>query len=305
MKKIILHLLLFLGSYTALNAQQDAQYTQYQFNTLVLNPAYAGSRGTWSATAFYRNQWMEIEGAPTSIAVSVHAPVKNRVGLGLTLESDKIGPIENYRVSANYAYQIPLETGRLAMGIKASLNSYNALYSTSQTVTQGDIAFQQDIKSLLPNFGAGIYYFTSNFVIGVAVPRLLENKINTTDESNLTKITALNRHYYATIGRIFSLSEQIKLKPTVLVKYAVNAPIVADIGASILLKDALGLGLSYRTQASWNFSLLYQLKNGWRIGYAYDYAITEINQFSGASHEFMLGIEVPKQKSVIVTPRYF
>lgn len=305
MKKIILHLLIFTSICITLNAQQDAQYTQYQFNTLVLNPAYAGSRGTISATAFYRNQWMNIEGAPNSMAASIHAPIKNRVGIGLTLESDKIGPIENYVISANYAYQIPLEIGRLAMGIKASLTSYNALYSTSQTVTQGDIAFQQDIKSLLPNFGAGIYYFTDNFVMGVAVPRLLENKITSTGENNITKITALNRHYYATIGSVLALSEQIKFKPTVLVKYVPNTPLVADIGANILLKDAFGVGVSYRTQTSWNFSLLYQLKNGWRIGYAYDYAITDINQFSGASHEFMLGIEVPKQKSVIVTPRYF
>lgn len=302
MKKIAL--LLFLIT-TSLTAQQDSQYTQYQYNTLVLNPAYAGSRDAWSGTLFYRSQWMEIEGAPTNIGVSLHAPFKERVGLGATLETDEIGPIQTYNVSANYAYQIPVAKGKLSFGLKASLMSYNANYSKTQTVTQGDEAFQDDVNLWLPNFGAGIYYFSENFVIGLAAPRLLESKLTNNQSNGVQKASSLERHYYATAGAIFSITPQLKFKPMMLAKYIADNPLSADIGANLLLKDAFGIGVSYRTNNSWNFNVLYQLKNGWRIAYAYDYATTAINQFSTGSHELMLGIDVPKEKTNVITPRYF
>lgn len=304
MKKLIILVALLIG-FSDLSAQQEAMYTQYMFNGVLLNPAYAGSRGGLSATAFYRNQWTGFEGAPTTFSVAAHSPFKKRVGLGISFEGDAYGPISTYNMALNYAYHIPLSTGSLSIGLRGSFMNFNADYSEAKIVDGTDNAFEEDVNRWMPNFGAGLYYHSQRLVIGVGIPKLLENKINK-DGSNesISKLSSLERHYYATIGMIFPLAETIHLRPSALLRYNANAPLSFEVGANLIYKDAFWIGASYRTNSSVNFNLMYQINDKVRLGYAYDLGINEINQYSSGSHEIMLGYDLRRAQDVI-SPRYF
>lgn len=285
-------------------AQQDAMYTQYFFNHLLINPAYSGSRDGVSATAFYRNQWTGFEGAPQTFSASVHTPAFNRVGLGLTFEGDLIGPLNNYQASLNYAYHIPLKRGKLSAGLRASVTSYNANFMDAETIEQNDPSFQENVNRWLPNFGAGIYYYNNRFVIGVGIPRLLSNRLNEDDEVEIGKASKLERHYYATAGIVFDLNPSFKLRPSFLIKYLYNAPLEADLGVNLIYRDRLWIGAAYRTGASWNANVSYQINKNLKIGYAFDFTTTTINQYSSGTHEIMLGFDI-NDKSRVISPRYF
>ena len=283
--------------------QQQAMYTQYMFNGLAINPAYAGSQESLSLTALARKQWAGFGGAPSTQTFSAHGPLRNeKVGLGLLLARDQIGETEQYGAYAVYAYRIQMERGTLSAGLQAGFNSYQANFSDVFVPDDGDEAFTQDkFQSFLPNFGAGLYYSTQRFYAGFSLPLLLTNDYPGSEG----KLAHQYRHWFLTTGYVFDLSSDLKLKPNVLVKAVEGAPLEVDVNANLLIKEILWVGLSYRSFADISGLLEVQMTPQFRVGYAYDYALTDISRVSTGSHEIMLNYRFIRKDKKMLTPRYF
>ncbi|MBK8443019.1 MAG: type IX secretion system membrane protein PorP/SprF [Sphingobacteriales bacterium] len=295
-------------------AQQDALFTQYMFNGSSYNPAYAGSRECLSGTAFYRDQWVGIEGAPKTVSISAHSPLgtKRKTALGVTIENDRIGVINQNRLFADYAYRIPLANGMLSLGIKGGATWYNANYADVSTIDPDINVYGENISRVLPNFGTGVYYYGQRFFAGLAVPRLLNNSIDDNGDTHLSKSSREERHYYLSGGYVQPISSVLLFKPTFLIKYAENAPMESDINLNFLIKSRFWLGASLRNNVSdkfaavsYNINMMLQATPQIRVGYAYDISGNELRRYSSGSHELMLGYDLVKMEDKIVTPRYF
>ena len=313
MKKILTLLVCFLGSYTAF-AQQDAQYTQYMFNPLSYNPAYAGSRGGLSLMGLYRYQWAGIEGAPRNINIGVHSPLATNMAAGLYLENDVIGIHNSFNLYGSYAYHIPIANdSKLSLGLQAGIQNYTADWSkidpndiddpTDPSISDnGQLGMQ---KKLSPNFGLGAYYYADKYFVGVSVPHLLKGTLD-----NLQQLSQREQHYFVSGAYVFSLTEQLDLKPTVLLKAANHSPLEADINLSLLVNKAIWIGAGYQTTDGMAFNAAYQFKNGLRIGYAYDLTLSKLANYSSGSHEIMLGWDLKRTNNDskdenLLSPRFF
>ena len=284
-------------------AQQEVMFTQYMFNGLALNPAYAGSHDVVSATAIGRQQWVGLEGAPSTQTFSIHSPIKSdRVGIGLLLLHDKIGVTNQYNATLSYAYRIPLKHGKLAMGLQAGMSSYQANYG--ETGIDNDVAFNRGTISVWqPNFGAGLYYYNDRFYAGFSVPQLLERAYDTYPNSSNQ---GLVRHYFLNAGYVFDLNQDLKLKPNALVKVVEGAPVQVDLNANLLIMEVLWVGLSWRSFDSVDGLLQLQLTDRLQLGYSYDFATTrEIRSVNGGSHELSLNYRFTIGHKKSVSPRYF
>ena len=301
----------------SVRAQQDKMFSQYMFNMMALNPAYAGSRDVLSMTALYRAQWVGIEGAPQTATFTADMPLKNeRIGIGLQLSNDKIGLINQTGAYLSYAFRIKLgERSTLALGLQGGALSYKANYSEAILSPGGipDPAFSQNFSKILPNFGTGIYISNDRGYIGLSVPYLLKNRIS--DYETATSRATLRRHAYGTAGFVIGLSPTIKIKPSFLVKYAEGAPLGVDGNVNIWFNDRIALGASLRKNQfySWNNDsndalvgmVELQVSDQLRLGYAYDRTLNNLKAYGPNSHEFMLRYEFGFGKSKILTPRYF
>lgn len=281
--------------------QQQPMYSQYMFNGMVLNPAYAGSQESLSLTAISRHQWIGIDGAPSTQTFTAHAPIRNeRVGLGLMIMRDKIAVTNHLSAHAAYAYKIKFKKGILSAGLQASFSQYTINYS--ELHIDDDIAFQQDdISRILPNFGAGLYYNTSKFYAGFSVPILMNRKVEDADGS-----IEMIRHYYLTSGYVVTLSPDLKLKPNFLLKTSKGAPLSFDINANLLIREVVWVGVSYRSVNSCGVLLELQATDQFRLGYAYDFALSpQVKDLNTGSHEFMLRYDFTFSKNRFYSPRYF
>lgn len=284
-------------------SQQQPMYSQYMFNGMALNPAYAGSHESLSLTAISRHQWVGIDGAPSTQTFTAHAPVKNeRVGLGVMLMRDKIGVTNHLSSNFAYAYKIPLRKGVLSAGLQASFNQYKINYS--ELHIENDIAFgQDDVSRILLNFGTGLYYSTSKFYAGFSVPQLMKSRI---EDAEAGAAIALTRHYFFTSGYVFTLSPDLKLKPNVLLKATEGAPLSADFNANLLVREVVWVGLSYRSFNSCGALLELQATDQFRFGYAYDFLLaSQVKGWNTGSHEFMLSYNFTFSKNRFHSPRYF
>jgi type IX secretion system PorP/SprF family membrane protein len=315
MRKLILILVVTL-SYVSTYAQQDPQYTMYMFNQLAINPGYAGSRECLSATAHYRNQWVGIDGSPKTLSFGIHSPLNNEhVGLGFQVVNDKLGVSNTTNISGSYAYRIQVSPkGKLALGIQASVTNYtNKL--TDAITTAADPTFKGNTNLLLPNFGAGLYYSTPKAYIGATIPHLINNNLQDKNATALGANTARQfRHLFITAGLVTKVSEAVKFKPSILMKYAPNSPIETDINASFLFHDALWLGATWRSDVSVlrdkltesvDFIAMYEINNNLRIGMAYDLTISKLNTYTNGSYELLLGYDFNRKMDKMLTPRYF
>lgn len=287
-------------------AQQDPMYSMYMFNGLVVNPAYAGSRERASIVALYRHQWTGLEGAPKTAVISGHAPLLNdNIGIGLTLVSDNISIFNTLTLIGSYAYRIPIKHhGKLSIGLQASITNYRAKWSDLTLQDNNDETFNSAKKNVIsPNFGAGIYYYSDKFYVGVGIPHFLNSSLSQSFKVEGTDLTARAwKHYFYTIGAIFKISENVKFKPSLLFKQVKNAPFQADINAAFLLKEALWLGASYRTGDAVSLMVEYNFAKHLRVGYAYDITLSELNNYSSGTHEIMIGYEFGK-KDTYLSPR--
>lgn len=306
MKKIKLALVLFAASLSNAFAQQDALFSQYMFNMMLINPAYTGSRDIISLNAMYRKQWVNVPGAPETMTFSTDAPFRNEtMGGGLVVYNDKIGVTTNTGFYANYAYRVRLSNNStLAMGASLGLNNYNANFTKVMADENGELndkAFASNINKVLPNIGAGLYYSNDKFYLGLSLPHVLNNKLD--KDQGLT--ARQYRHAYLMAGYVFTLNHHFKLKPSTLIKDVYGAPIQVDLNANLWMYDKFAVGLSYRSLAAPVFIAEIQLLHQLRFGYAFDYTHNRIRNYNNGTHEIMLRYELGYDRSRMITPRYF
>jgi type IX secretion system PorP/SprF family membrane protein len=285
-------------------AQQDAQFTQYMYNTININPAYAGSRGAMSIFGLYRTQWVGLDGAPKTAAVSMHTPInETNLGVGLSFVNDEIGPTVENAISVDVSYTVPVsEVTKLSFGIKGTGNFFNLDNTKLDPVNQADPSLQT-VKSFKPNIGAGVYLHSNKFYVGLSVPNFIENK-NKFDANNVAVYTeALN--YYLIGGYVFDLSPNLKFKPAVLTKVVVGAPLQIDGSANFMLYDKFVLGAAYRWDAAFSALAGFQVTDGLYIGYAYDHETTKLRKYNSGSHEVFLRFELFSNYNKIISPRFF
>lgn len=303
-KLYILFVLLCLNAITS-NAQQDPMFTQYMFNTLAVNPGYAGSRGALNVTGLYRNQWVGIDGAPTTQTFFAHTPfLSKNMAVGISVVNDKIGPINQTMMYGDYSYTIKVtESSKLAFGLKAGVNIIRGNLSSIDLTEQNDQSFATNIDyKPLPNFGFGMYYHSDRWYLGLSTPKLLENKIESTVD--YTKLSE-KRHYFLIAGYVVDVSENIKFKPTALTKVTIGAPVSIDLTATFLFKEKLWLGVGHRINDSFSALMELQLNDQLRVGYAYDYTISKLSHYNFGTHEIMLSYDFIYRKDKILSPRYF
>ncbi len=288
----------------ALLAQQESLYSQYMFNSLPLNPAYAGSHEYLSATVIARKQWLKIDGAPSTQTLSAHAPVyKSKMGLGITAVNDKIGVTSNTGLYGAYAYRIKFKTSVLSLGLQVGFTNYVSRFSDLEVRTENDPAFEHDdVRFFLPNFGGGVYYYTRKFYAGFSVPHILDHLGSAT---NVAFNARQKQHFFVTGGFVVDLSTQLKLKPSILIRAVGGAPVQADLNTTFMINDVLWLGVSYRTSTSLNFIVQAMLTDQLSIGYAYDAALNKLRTVNSASHEVMLNYRFVYFRKNVIAPRYF
>ncbi len=290
-RKIILVLLGLLLWITDFYAQQDAQYTQYMYNMNVINPAYAGSRGTLSLGLLARSQWTNVNGGPKTMTFDAHAPVGKKVGMGLSVIADEIGPAKEQNIYADFSYTLTTsQEGRLAFGLKAGVTLLNVNLLDvvlPQTATGDDPLFDENINDAFPNIGAGVYYYNDKWYAGFSVPNLLKSEH--LDKENINTKASEEIHYFLTTGYVFDLSSTLKFKPSIMVKGVSGAPLSFDVNANFLMYDRFEVGASYRWQDAVSMLFNFGVTRSFRVGYAYDYTISEFsNSNTGGSHELIL-----------------
>lgn len=288
-------------------AQQDAMYSQYMFNALAVNPAYAGSRNVISATALHRNQWVGIKGAPKTTIFTIDAPSDNKkLGFGLELYNDKLGITNATGLVLSSAYRIRMEKGTLSFGLQGSVENFRADYnsvSLDENVNLPDPAFDQNVNTLHFNFGTGIYYNSDKFYFGISVPKLYPNRLSPNISNN--DVSKSEMHLFVTTGFLFDLNQDFKLRPSFLLKAVKGAPLEGDVNATLWIKDIVGIGGQYRTNADVSGSLEIQISQQIRVGYAYDMSTTNLSSYNRGSHEIMLRYEFGFDKDKTISPRYF
>lgn len=279
-----------------LKAQQEPMYSQYMFNMLHINPAYAGSRATDNITLLYRNQWVGLAGAPRTGAFSWDRRADDsNVGYGLEVYSDKLGIETTTGLQAFYSYHLPFENSYLSLGLSGGFLNYKVAYSEAVTNTGGDPVYQTDINSWLPTAGFGMVYVTPVWYVGFSIPALLNTKVSAKGTVTSSGFGA-NNHYFLTGGYDFVLDENMKLKPSVMIKAVKGSPVQYDINTMWWFKDKLGLGLSYRHADAVVGLLEVQITPKLRLGYSYDYTISDFRTYNQGTHELMLRWEIPNSK---------
>ncbi|KRO67895.1 MAG: hypothetical protein ABR84_04025 [Cryomorphaceae bacterium BACL21 MAG-121220-bin10] len=300
MKKLAIVILLV--SMTA-SAQQDPQYTQYMYNMNVVNPAYAGLKENLSVTTLYRKQWSGLEGAPTTFTLSGHAPVGDKVGLGLSAVKDELGPVNETNVFVDFSYTLELgESTKLALGLKAGGTFHDIGLATLDLQDLNDPFFSQDISGATPNVGAGAFLYGDNYYFGLSVPNML-NSVHL-DENGMQYGSEVS-HYFVTAGYVFQVSDDVKLKPSTLLKSAFGAPLSMDLNLNALFFEKFEVGTSYRTEDSFSGLIGFQVAPYLRIGYAYDHIVSELSAVAPASHEVVITFDLRSNPKTLRSPRYF
>lgn len=299
-------LLLLLLSNNNLFAQQDAQFTQYMFNPLVLNPAYAGSREGISGNMLYRDQWTAFEGAPVTQTFGIHAPLRNnKVGLGFHVINDQIGPVGTTGINGSYAYRLKMGKGKLALGLRAGIFNYRFDWNKVEYKDKTDIfSGVLPTRRFMPTFDFGTYYYTSKLYFGVAVSHLDQATYAKTVTDGNYKIK-LASHFVATAGYAVVINKKVTLKPSVVVKTLTNQIPTVDFNAAILLDEKLWLGVGVRSTNSAMIIAEYNLSRNFRFGYSYDMSINEMQSVNKGSHEVFLGFDFDIYKTKTLSPRYF
>jgi type IX secretion system PorP/SprF family membrane protein len=290
-------------------AQQDPQFSHYMYNTVSVNPAYAGSRDVLNITGLHRSQWIGLDGAPTSQTLSMNTPLRNRkMGVGLSVVNDKIGPLNQTFIYADYSYNVSLtKTMKLAFGLKAGVNWFQPKISGLETVQGNDPSFVNSTLETVvkPNVGAGIYLHSEKFYVGASAPRLMQNKFNLGSGNTDTTSVKELRHLFIIAGYIWPVNRQLKLKPAAQVKMVQNAPISIDGTLEAIIHDKFSIGAGIRVGDSYYGMVGYQFTNQFRAGFAYDYSSTKLRNVNNGTVELMLSYDFIFNNDKLRSPRYF
>jgi type IX secretion system PorP/SprF family membrane protein len=304
--KFLLSLVVFVFTITTTFSQQDAQYTQYMYNMNILNPAYAGSQGTLSIGLLGRSQWVGIDGAPQTMTAVIHSPIRRNVGLGFSVIVDEIGPVKEQNIFADFSYTIQLsEKGNIAFGLKGGYTFLNANLSLLDLgdSTPDDVFTNNNLNRSSPNFGTGVFYYTDRFYIGASVPNMLKT-LHFEKKGGVVYKATEEMHYFLTSGVVFEASDNLKLKPSVMLKAVNGAPLSIDLSANALINDKFELGVSWRLDDSVSAMFNVLIGPETRIGYAYDYTLSNFGEFNSGSHEVFLLFNISNSRSGL-SPRFF
>jgi type IX secretion system PorP/SprF family membrane protein len=313
-------------------AQQEAMFSQYMFNTLAINPAYAGSRDVLSLTTLGRYQWVGVEGAPKTFTFSMDSPIKNeKMGLGLQVTRDEVGLQKNTGLYITYAYRVKVgPRSTLSFGVQGGATNVRWALSDAKNLTNpNDYIFlgANDQNNILPNVGGGIYLSNDKGYISISCPQIMQNAISKfTPIDGKSTAGKTQRHYYAMMGFVIGKGS-FKIKPSTMVRYTDGAPLGIDGNVNFWIKDKISFGVSGRIsqfQAMGQDSkslfdaaigmIELQLTPQFKLGYSYDFSSnklndvekTGINRFLGIpTHEILLRYEFGFGKDKILTPRYF
>lgn len=307
LRKILLLVACSLA-FSAAHAQQEVMVSQYMFNGLFLNPAYAGSHGYVSTSLLHRAQWVQMDGAPrTSMAAVDGSLLNGKMGLGFTIVHDQIGVSRDLDMSGHYAYH--LRTGqrsRLSLGLRAGLSMYSARLSDLVYWDSNDPLYQSNIQNaLVGKFGFGLYWYDATSYVGISVPTIYAADGQLTIDAPDALDHYFTQHFYLQAGKVFPLGEYFDIKPSTVIKYQPEAPLQADINCNLLYKERIWFGAGYRTGDALVGMVEYQITPQMRIGYAYDMNTSRLRTYNAGSHEVMIGIDLGKDLIKIKTPRYF
>jgi type IX secretion system PorP/SprF family membrane protein len=279
------------------------------YNTVVINPAYAGSRGTTNIFALHRTQWVGLEGAPTTNAVSVNMAVDGtNLGIGLSIVNDKIGPSDENNLAIDLSYSIPTsERYKLSFGLKASANLLNVDFNRVSQYNSNDFAFETNINNKFsPNVGVGFYLHSEESYIGISVPSLLETKhFDRYVTGANSHIATENMNLYLIGGIVYDLSYNVKFKPSFFAKYVQGAPLQVDISTNFMFNDKFVGGVAYRWSAAVSAMAGFKVNDQWFIGYSYDFDTTRLANYNSGSHELFLRYELFNRATRVICPRFF
>ena len=309
MKKIMIIVLLIVGPATF--AQQDALFTQYMYNKLELNPAYAGSQELFAMDMLTRIQWVGIKGAPRTISFTAHTPLRNpHIGLGFDAIRDELGPTVDYGVLGSFAYRIIFPTTKLCFGVAAGIKYADIDWNALDPKNGNDFELNNQVKNkVVPDVDFGIYYYGKQFYVGVSSKHLLQNQMiveSTSPSDTKSSYTKLLRHFYGMAGGAFPLGDDVMFMPSILCKYVENAPFQTDLNVSFMIFNVLTLGASYRTDAALGVLAEINITKNFIFGYSYDIWFNSLQQYNKGSHEIHLGCCFDIfDRNRMLTPRYF
>jgi type IX secretion system PorP/SprF family membrane protein len=304
MKKIILAFFLFCN--IAVFAQQDPLFTQYMFNKLLVNPAYAGSKELFSIDLLNRTQWVNIDGAPETFTLSAHTAMKNKnVGLGFYFSRDVLGPTTDQSFMGTYAYRLYFGRSSLAFGLQFGIKYFDFNWAAIKTRYPDDLFDPQALRHITPDANFGIYYQSSRMFLGVSSKQLMQNNYGLATKDGKTSFSKLTRHFYMMGGMALPIDQSIIFRPSILAKYTPMAPLQVDLNASLLFSNILWVGASFRTGNAVTLMTEIILTDRLKFGYSYDIYLNELQPYNYGSHEFRLGFEFPLYESRMRTPRYF
>jgi len=309
------HYILLLIAFISVNltkAQQDPQYTQYMYNTQVVNSGYMGSKDALGLGLLYRSQWVGFEGAPKTGTFTIHSPIGilKRMALGLSIVNDKIGPSDKTNFIVDYSYSLILsDASRLSFGLKAGIDVFNVDYTKLNFYDGTDPQFQDNIDNkIIPQVGAGIFYNTDKLYLGLSVPNFFNSKHyneSSIDDVEKDAIAIDRLHYFFIAGYVFNISDHLKFKPATMVKAVSGSPLQADVSGNFLIHDKLTLGGAYRWDAAFSAMAGFQITNQLFIGMGYDFQTTDVEKYSDGSYEVFIKFDVFKKTERILTPRFF
>jgi len=287
-------------------AQQDAQLSQYMFNSLAFNPGYAGSAEVFNATALYRAQWVNFEGAPETQVITANSPLRNKkLAVGGNIYNDAIGYSQTFGIYGDFAYRILFEKTQISFGAKAGFDIFQSRYTKLKVTDPNDPKFGQDVKGkFLPNVGFGVYYYSDNYYVGLSSPKLITSSYTKNDNGAASK-NKQERTFYLTGGYVFHLSDFVVFKPAVLFKFVARAPAQIDLNVNFLFVERFWIGIMYRPGAAWGAMMQFQVSQKLRFGYSLDFATTGLQNYNSGTHEFMISYDFNNFKKRITSPRYF
>ncbi len=299
--------ILFLGFQLGLYAQQDPVFNQYMNNLLSIQPAYAGLSGYINATAISRIQWVGFDGAPITSTLTIQGPYRRyNVGLGLSIVTDRYGPVRQTGFYADYSFRIKLEKDKyVSFGIKGGFNRYEAMLTDLTIHDPNDPVVAFDInKKYLPNFGVGFLWHADDFFLGASIPKIFQNKINSDSGA---PVYQEEMNFYLMGGYVADIADNVKFKPTILARWSQNTPTVVDLTANALFYEKVWIGATYRFMNSYGLLLQIYVSEGVKLGYAYDLTTFVPSQYNAGTHEFMLSYDFPARRKRFsrFTPRYF
>ena len=306
-KPIFLLVLMVYFLPSILYGQQAPMYSQYMFNMLTVNPAYAGNRAVNNVNVLYRYQWVGFEGSPQTTSISWDKRQNNsNVGYGIQIYNDRLGIENTTGLQALYSYRLALENSTFTFGLSAGLLNFKARYDETNPLDNGDPAFAMAESAWLPTIGFGMLFSKEKWYVGLSVPALLKTKSFYNDPTRTENASGANHHYFLTGGYIVEISEFLKLKPSVLIKAVSGSSPQADLNMNIWMKNTIGLGFSYRTADALVAMAEFQISPQIRLGYAYDYTLSVLNKYNQGTHELMLRYEFDSGKVLdLLSPRYY